>query len=952
MSAPYQKSLEAGFTNDEIIQHLESHPEYGEKIKKSREAGYSNEQIGEFLSKTQQQESTEEHVEQSPKEEQPKEERGFLAKAGRLASQIPIAVAEAANLPYEIGVALPLKSKSYYENASRQRIVEDMEYLLEKNTAGWGGQGSKPISEWNEKDRELYGFLKDRLQNPEKISEDVKDLPMDVSIRGLASKATGVNLHPEDWSEKAANWIGYIKNPTNFKEMYKQIGDPRKLMENIGIGPHELSRGAAAGGLLQMAEDGQFGPAGTMAMGLVGDYLGKSPKFLMNVAKNPQKYAADLTNLLTMSNTKSAAAKELIKQFEDAGLVMDAGTLTDSPFVKMIQARLGQSGLTGEALSNLRQELTQQFVREFEAAVGELGEVVFENNHQAAEAVMEATRVPETNLAVAPRGNTQFNPEVTPQRGRSLQGRIDVEPAVQNELNFLDQIGEESSSTYQAGQNLKTTVEDIKRPIKEDFSRQWDRVDDEIGNIEAGPQPRLATQMDNFVRNHEGSLLLGESAPERRVLEAATTLRDQLTTEGGDQGVRVDDLLKTKRTLGDIAKFEYGGSNYESHYKTLIGYIDDAIMQTLEQQDPGLLDEFERLNAEYSHYKDVFEDKNVMDLFNPKNQNYNSLFNKYTTDPDKLRSLEDMISFEGGVPTEAGNARLGTVKREFAKKKIRSPGFGEEDIGNLRQALGPEHEEPLERFIQQRNREIESPGMTPRRQEPLGLQVERPQTEATSELQPGRVSETSTKSAAQGKQKKYHEFLSKKKPDQILNEFDTIEGIRRMKQNLSLTPEGKELFKQLSRYKVAEIIDKKMIDSATNQVKLGTFSHLASTTKEKAILKELVGEESFNRIESLQKHAGKLNETAAKFFNASNSGTVGADMAAMGYTAIGALTLNPYMFLHGVGMIGGARAFANLLADPKFMKELQKTVMNPDPKKFSVDVKALQGATEEALRKD
>ncbi|MCF1193223.1 hypothetical protein LRR18_16660, partial [Mangrovimonas sp. AS39] len=160
-------------------------------------------------------------------------------------------------------------------------------------------------------------------------------------------------------------------------------------------------------------------------------------------------------------------------------------------------------------------------------------------------------------------------------------------------------------------ENLKTAANDIKQPIKQEFDQRWGQFKSEVSMIPSGPQPELAQNLTDFIRQNEGSLLLGESAAESRVLQAARRLRDQLQVEGGLVGVSLNDLMKTKTTLGDVANFEFGGSNFESAYKHLVGEVDAAIMRTLEETNPQLLQEFQELNIEYSAFKDMFENKNV-----------------------------------------------------------------------------------------------------------------------------------------------------------------------------------------------------------------------------------------------------------------------------------------------------------------------------------------------------
>jgi hypothetical protein len=182
--------------------------------------------------------------------------------------------------------------------------------------------------------------------------------------------------------------------------------------------------------------------------------------------------------------------------------------------------------------------------------------MIFENNFQASEAIKEALKVNEVKLE---------SPQNLDRQGRSLQGRIQVEPEVAYQQELLDRIApQEFENSSQAGENLKTAANDIKEPIKEDFEHRWKDLNDQIREMPVEPQPELVQELENFVKDNQGSLLLGESAPEARVLRAAENLLEELSHEGGLIGVSLENLIKTRRTLGDIANWEFGGSNYES----------------------------------------------------------------------------------------------------------------------------------------------------------------------------------------------------------------------------------------------------------------------------------------------------------------------------------------------------------------------------------------------------
>lgn len=906
----YQGALDAGYTDEEITPFLtQQHPTFD--FKSAQESGHDPKEINEFLSTY-------------------KPERSALEKVGRVGAQVALGAAEMAALPYELGIALPLGSPEYFANMKREDMGSHLEYLAEKNFG-------KPSEKWPEEDRKQLDFIMDRMEHPEKVYEDVKDQPLDISIRGLASKATGIDFHPEGFWEKAANWLGFIKNPTNIKELAKSGLNPKKIAEAIGIGPTEIFRGASAGTALQMAEEGNYGPVGTIAAAIVGDIAGHAPRAVKYLAANPKQAIAEVTNLVTGANSEKNLIKQVLSDAEKSGIQLDAGTLTNSNIIRMIQARASQSALTGKALENFQKQLSEQFIEQYKGIVDHLGEVAFDNNYQASEAIKGFLKNEESNLF------QQYGPGEAPP-SRSLQGRVAVEPESQYQQEFLNRIApEETRSTYQGGENLKTAAEDIKAPIKEEFNQRWTDLNREIEAIPAGPQAELANILDVFVRDNQGSLLLGESAAEARVLKAAEELRNRLMTpEGGFIGISLRDLMKTKTTLGDIANWEFGGSNFQSQFKTLNREIDQAIERTLQRTNPELRNAYETLNAEYSTYKDLFENKNVLPLFEPKNQDYNAIWNQYANNPDKLRSLEDIFH-----ASPRGQELANQVKRDFAQRVIDKPNLTERNMRDLAQVLGPGSEQAIEEFMQARQtaKARQNPMIAP--QSRLGIEAPIGETRGGSRVSQGTT--RNVKTTPSHERQKLYEYLSKKNPDQIMQQMSSVDGIRRLKKAMNLTPEGKELFEKLSRYKLAEMIDRQMMDKLGENIRLSKFSGLISSSKDKAIVRELIGKEAYERFNLLQKNAGRVAESANRFYNASKSGTTLTDVGLVSTLMTGIITSNPYMIIGAGSSIGGTYLAARMLSDAKFLKLLEQAALTPNTVKFNKFLNLMKPIVQEAL---
>lgn len=172
--------------------------------------------------------------------------------------------------------------------------------------------------------------------------------------------------------------------------------------------------------------------------------------------------------------------------------------------------------------------------------------------------------------------------------------------------------------------------------------------------------------------------------------------------------------------------------------------------------------------------------------------------------------------------------------------------------------------------------------------------------------------------------------LKTQDPSVIFSKMNTPHGISEIRKALSVTPEGRQLFQQLSRYKLEEMIGQNMIDSTTKQLNFGSFSKLLEKGQNRQIAKSLLGEENFKRLERLQAASGHLAETAQKFFNSSKSGVYAADVAAAGKLLADAANIlagNPWPLVRTVGILAATRYSARLLADPEFLQLLEEAML-------------------------
>ena len=913
---PVETQEEPSHIGQEINQKLlKKVPDFD--VQGALEAGYEPTEINDYL-----------------EENQPK--RSKLEKGARIGTQYGLGLLEGspAGMAYDIATS-PLGSEAAAGQAYRETVLDDLERLREQ----------KEMGIWDDQDQQLYDHLTDQIENPENAQQYVQTA--DIGIRSLAEKATGLDLHPEGFLEKAAQWKGFIQNKGNLRDIAKIGLKPKELAKALFPNLGETTRAVTTGAALELAEQNQLGPIGTLAAAIVGDVGGMGIGALGKIITRPRESVAKLINLKTKSHRKKEMIQGLVNDFDKAGMQIDAGTLTQSPLIRMMQARLSQSGLSGAALENAGKELSQQVVREYENLMSNLGEISFENGYQASEAIKDALRVEEVNLNI---------PKTQPEAGRGLKGRVAVEEVPAYQKDLLNEISpSEFKSDAQAGQSLKTAAEDIKTPIKEDFNKRYSEIDKVINDsqvpiiVEPMPRVELIEELKNFVKDHSGSLLLGESTAEARVLKSAEKLLKDVSREGP---ILLKDLIKTKQTLQDIANWEFGGSDFLSSYKKLVGDLNNTIENTLERFDPNLMNQYRELNAGYSAYKDAFENKNLKSLFEPKNLNYNALHNEFTTNPDKLRSLEDVF-----YASPRGEELIDQLKRDYAQKVTDKTNLTPRDISNLANVLGSKYERALERYAAQREHALQHPLPRVASPNPFGINIRQgtPKGAGLKQYKPREISQTATERAREGLRKKFYESIRKKEPEQIMKKMDTVKGVKELKKVLELTPEGKELFKKLSRYKIAEMIDSKMLDNINGNIKLGKFSKLLSTPEEKSIMRELIGKEAYEKLDLIQRNSAALVESSEKFYNASKSGSTLIDAGLVGTAITGILTGNPFISMGALTKIGGSQLIAHLLSNKKFLKELEKAILTNDPKKFKIrlnNIKPYIRIAHEQLTKD
>lgn len=380
MSFDYQGARKAGYSDEEISGYIaEQKPDFD--MQGALEAGYSPSEISEFVFQ--------------------EKERSPLQKAGRAAAQYGVGAVEgAAMIPDFAALASKgfVKSPGVKETLLRQNLFEDIEQMAIRKQAG----------DWSDEDEKFFTDIQETVQNPEALKKFAQepDIPFDsASIIEKAAERVGVDLQPEGFLEHATRWAGFIKNPSKWKEIFevgaKAASNPvywakkaKALLPTLGEG----TRGLLAATAMEIAAENELGPIGQMSATIAGDLIGGglagAGKSALRIAKSPGSIAQKLGRSVGKgqqffsSKANAQLRKELVKQFEEAGIQADLGSITNNNFLRMIQARLAASGLTGKALENLREDLKNQFVDQYKEIADGLGELKYGSLSEAGEALV------------------------------------------------------------------------------------------------------------------------------------------------------------------------------------------------------------------------------------------------------------------------------------------------------------------------------------------------------------------------------------------------------------------------------------------------------------------------------------------------------------------------------------------------------------------------------------
>lgn len=387
---------------------------------------------------------------------------------------------------------------------------------------------------------------------------------LNVTSSGLIEMATGVG-HPENTFEKAALWAGYLKSPKAPQEFTKAgidlMSRPdrwKEIAKSFAPTGKEASSAIGAGLFMQAAEDGQWGPMGQLAAGIVGSMVGHAaPSFGKGIGKFAQhpivstkEAAARMTAAVARFGNpeKLRLQQELIRTFRESGIQADLGSITGSNLMKTIQARLASSGLVGGALDKFRTQITEQIVHQTKELAEGVGQSRFQNFTDLDNAILYG-----------------------------LKGIEETESAIHREL-------------YQG------VEEKAKDAVVSGFG-----LSQKIANLEEKLLP--------------GSV---KSTEQSAVLKALEDLKKDIYDAGDvPKPVRVRDLMNSKKGIQDKINYEVKGGAKQL-LKDIVREIDNAIMDHA-KADPEFGRMLKEANSRFGRHVATYRNKDIASLMRGEN---------------------------------------------------------------------------------------------------------------------------------------------------------------------------------------------------------------------------------------------------------------------------------------------------------------------------------------------
>lgn len=163
-------------------------------------------------------------------------------------------------------------------------------------------------------------------------------------------------------------------------------------------------------------------------------------------------------------------------------------------------------------------------------------------------------------------------------------------------------------------------------------------------------------------------------------------------------------------------------------------------------------------------------------------------------------------------------------------------------------------------------------------------------------------------------------LLKGERPEQIFGKMNTVKGINDLEKVFHKTAEGKDTLDALKKYKLEDLLNKKVLDKNGN-ISWGKASGMFKEPKNRDLVIKLVGPEQYRKLKDLSKVASGVEEGFKKFLNTSKTATTAFDMMVL----VG-LPIKAAQQLFTGNVLGAVKTTASILAPG----QLAKLISNPE----------------------
>ena len=921
---PIRKAQEIGASTSQILQAISvNYPEFNPQIQKALGMGATEEQIFEALS------------------ERPGITEDPVRKVGRIATQGAIGLAEKATWKYNLAV-IGAKLLFSGDESGKNMFEQSKKHLLKKKELGLlDEEGEKKLN---------------RTEKLLKFGESLPEFPS-IDVGSLIEKGfeyAGIDMKPEDFAEHTARFIGLMGKPKEIfktaEEVYKNPRQAADLAKAVTPTVNEIARSMGATAGLQIAQDGGFGVMASMTTMMLSELLAgglagvtkkglKAATHPIETAKKVKASTAKAVAIATKSSRKEVA-DSVATNMKATGLEADIGTLTGSRFVQLLQSFLEHSGLVGDSLEALRARVGDGISKKYEEISDSLGDYKYRTVYDAG---MEAIALSKA-LNIQMPSKEKLVP--VPGMNRSLKGRIATKPLPEYENNFLNTISPyKFNYSREAGQELKTVANNIREPKKKYLNKEFNKLEEEVEGLH-GTFEDLEAELIKFIDKNSGSFIGEHVTSESKVLETVKTLLEEIRTknvryqqspsdikEYGKYSQSIIDainktleketnqkplsgLIKSKRSFMELADYDFGGSKFEGKFKFIVELIDDEIMKALKVKNKKLSKKYKKLNGEYSEYKKTFQNKKVIKLFEKNNENYVSIYESFLNQ-DSMSALSKILG-----ENEYSKLTLNKMKRDYAREFIERGNYSERKLNDLESVIGKS--DSVKKLIREREENLR--GLTPAK-----VATSVPENLRPSTIKQNKGINFKAKISEQQKINNLRNKIGNKTPEQIFNMMDSVSGIKELKALTDGIEGGKELMNNFKRLKLDKMIGENMIDSVTQELKLGTFSKILEKGNNREIVKELLGKKAYKDLVYIQKHSASLAKSGQKFYNTSRTATTERDFKALLGLVVSTVTAvttgNPWLPLEAGSLLYTGSKVSKLIADEEFLSMVRDAII-------------------------